>query len=88
MNIIIVIEPKVIVHIRESVNSLCRDSTDTPIVRVHTKAFCLSVQKILGLLSIGSDRVPCIFAWGYPVYHSGNNLELLNQLNHIMNTDD
>ena len=25
--------------IRESVDSLCRDGTDTPIVRVHTKAF-------------------------------------------------
>ena len=27
------------VGIRESVDSLCRDSTDTLIVRVHTKAF-------------------------------------------------
>ena len=26
-------------HIRESVDSLCRDGTDTPIVRVHWKAF-------------------------------------------------
>ena len=25
--------------IRESVDSLCRDGADTPIVRVHTKAF-------------------------------------------------
>ena len=25
--------------IRESVDSLCRDGTDTPIVRVHTKTF-------------------------------------------------
>ena len=26
-------------HIRESVDSLCRDGADTPIVRVHRKAF-------------------------------------------------
>ena len=26
-------------HIRESVDSLCRDRADTPIVRVHWKAF-------------------------------------------------
>ena len=26
-------------YIRESVDSLCRDGADTPIVRVHTKAF-------------------------------------------------
>ena len=29
----------VILHIRESVDSLCRDGADTPIVRVHRKAF-------------------------------------------------
>ena len=28
-----------VLHIRESVDSLCRDGSDTPIVRVHTKAF-------------------------------------------------
>ena len=28
-----------IVYIRESVDSLCRDGADTPIVRVHRKAF-------------------------------------------------
>ena len=27
------------VTIRESADSLCRDGADTPIVRVHTKAF-------------------------------------------------
>ena len=27
------------IHIRESVDSLCRDGADTPIVRVHRKAF-------------------------------------------------
>ena len=26
-------------HIRESVDSLCRDGADTPIVRIHWKAF-------------------------------------------------
>ena len=31
--------PLLLFHIRESVDSLCRDGTDTPIVHVHTKAF-------------------------------------------------
>ena len=29
----------ILVYIRESVDSLCRDGADTPIVRVHRKAF-------------------------------------------------
>ena len=29
----------IICNIRESVDSLCRDGTNTPIVRVHTKPF-------------------------------------------------
>ena len=38
-NLMACIACKIISGIRESVDSLCRDGADTPIVRVHRKAF-------------------------------------------------
>ena len=35
--------------IRESVDSLCRDGTDTPIVRVHTKPSKIANAHVLSL---------------------------------------